>query len=197
MRHLVHVISIIFGLAVLTGAQTAKHVEFSRELIRVAVETGGITVDASYVFTNDGPAPQRQALFYPFPVDSLHPYPDEVDVTCDGREVGFERQGSGVVISIDVPAHGEAVMGVTYHQPSDDGSGCYILTTTAAWESPLEVARFEITVPDDLELVEVSYLVDEVVASGHAHIHVIDREDFLPDHDLCFSWRPADLRPQR
>lgn len=176
----------------------AQGVKFSRERIRVAVAPGGIHVDAAYIFTNAASAPRHQALYYPFPVDSLHPYPDDVAVDCDGSEVAFHRQGYGVVFSIEVPARGQAVMHVFYGQESGDSSACYILTTTAAWRSPLEVARFEITVPDSLELADVSYPVDDVVKVDGARVHVIDREDFLPERDLCFRWRLADPEgPQR
>jgi hypothetical protein len=179
-------------------------VVFSREHIRIAVDPDGIRVDASYVFTNRSAVPQRQALFYPFPIDSLHPYPDAVAVRSDGKEVESRRQGDGVVITIDVPPRGQSVLTVAYQQASrqasrrarGDRSGCYILTTTSAWKSPLQVARFEITVPDSLELTDVSYPVDQVTTADGAHVHVIDREEFLPDRDLCFAWRPAPP-PQR
>jgi hypothetical protein len=198
MRRAIY-ISLVVALVVVVAPaypQAPGRVKFSREHIRIAVDPEGIRVDASYVFTNDSAVTQRQALFYPFPVDSLHPYPGEIAVTSDGREIDFQQQGDGVVITIDVPPKGQSVMAVLYRQSSGDRSGCYILTTTSAWESPLQVARFEIAVPDSLELTHVSYPVDDVIAADGAHVHVIDREEFLPDRDLCFAWRPAPP-PQR
>jgi len=198
MRRIVHTsaLGLVLMFAVGARAQGQKRVEFSRERIQIAVADGGIAVRASYVFSNDAPAPQRQVLFYPFPVDSLHPFPDSVDVDCDGRSIPFREQGSGLAFSVDVPARGEAVLHVFYHQPSADRSACYILTTTSKWNAPLRVARYEITVPDSLELAHVSWPVDDVMTADGVQVHVIDRENFLPDHDLCVEWRRA-ASPQR
>jgi hypothetical protein len=204
-RRVVYCIAV--GLAVVCCAsvngQGTAQVQFARELIRIAVAADAITVDASYVFVNHTAALQRQPLFYPFPVDSLHPFPDSIAVACDGREIAYRerrdgaempnrKRADGVLLSIDVPARGQAVLHVFYRQPSLDRSACYILTSTSAWERALEVARFEITVPARLELVDVSHDVDDVIDDHGTRTHIIDRENFLPERDLCLRWRPAD-----
>lgn len=181
------VVSVVL-IALGWGIAASQSVQFSRELIRIAVAEDAVEVEGSYIFTNNSSRLQRQPLFYPFPVDSLHPFPGNVSVACDGEAVPFEVRDRGVTFMVDVPARGQAVLRVEYRQACLDGTACYILTTTAAWKSALEVARFEITVPDSLELVETPYPVDEVLEGDGARIHVIDREDFLPDRDLCIRW---------
>ena len=170
-------------------AQTdSPSIIFQKEHIKVFVRAKSIRVDGLYTLVNPHPSPSRQALFYPFPVDSLHPREDYVLVRCRGRVIPTRNQKDGVVFGIVVPASGSLDVEVIYEQTCLDGSGCYILTSTAAWEAPLEHASFEIHVPDDIELDWMSYEADAVSREGRSRVYEFARDDFMPDRDLCLRW---------
>lgn len=84
-----------------------------------------------------------------------------------------------------MPAKGTLCVEVFYEQACLDGSGCYILTSTAEWEAPLEHARFEIHVPDDIALDWMAYEADAVSKRGRECVYEFARRDFMPDEDLC------------
>jgi hypothetical protein len=166
-------------------------VRFEREFIRVVVKANGIRVEGTYVFANDSPAPLAAPLFYPLPVDSLHPWPTSIGVySADGEEVEFSRsRPDGVRFRVELPAGGHGSVRVVYEQPSLDGSACYILTTTSAWHRPLERADFEIVVPAGVEIESMAYEADDVVVRENDRVYILTREQFMPAKDLCMRWR--------
>lgn len=174
-----------------TGAQQPESVQFARERISIAVEDTSITVDGTYVMRNPAPYARTQSLFYPFPVDSTHPYPDSVSVWRRKQPVEFGVREDGVVFSVEIPAEASVGFRVVYRQACRDRSGCYILTTTAAWERPLKSADFVITLAEGLELEWTAYEVFPVEGGGGGRRYEFSREDFMPDRDLCLRWKPA------
>lgn len=177
------------------GRDPGGGVIFARERILVLVERDAVTVEGTYVLRNTSPRSRMQSLFYPFPVDSTHPYPDSMSVRQGGRNVPYRRTAGGVSFAVEIPARDVAGFRVSYRQTSLDASACYILTSTAAWGRPLESADFEIAVAPGLALEEVSYDVSEVVRADTdrdgTRRYRMSREDFMPDRDLCLRWRPV------
>jgi hypothetical protein len=88
-----------------------------------------------------------------------------------------------------MPASGGATVKVVYEQPTLDGSGCYILTTTGEWKRPLARADFEVLVPPAIELESMSYDAERVVDTPQGRAHRFGRENFMPKKDLCVRWK--------
>jgi hypothetical protein len=174
-------------------SRSQQPVEFARERIAIFVDGGGIAVDGVYVLRNPTPRDRVQALFYPFPVDSTHPFPDSISVWQKQEPVPFERSGDGVVFSIEVAAGKSAGFRVVYEQKCLDNTGCYILTTTTIWNRPLEWADFEITFADGVELEWAAYELTPLGNQKGVRTYEFSREDFMPEKDLCLRWkaRPA------
>jgi len=189
----------LLGLLAALAAQVASaqpevrepEVRFEREFIRIAVKADGIRVEGTYVFKNDSPTPRVAPLFYPLPVDSLHPWPTFIGVySADGEEVEFSQpRPDGVLFRVELAAAGHGRVRVVYEQPSFDRSACYILTTTSAWRRPLERADFEIVVPADIEIESLTYEADDLVVRENERVYVITREQFMPAKDMCMRWR--------
>jgi hypothetical protein len=165
-------------------------IEFEREYIRVLVRPTGIRVDGTYYFENKSPVPRVVPLFYPFPVDSLHPWPTHIAVySQEGDTLKFFRpRMDGILFRVELPAAGVGSARVVYDQPSFDGSACYILTTTRAWQQPLARADFEIRVPAGIELTSITYDVDEIVETPSERTYFFRREKFMPTENLCLEW---------
>ncbi len=161
---------------------------FSREHIKIFVRTSGIRVDGSYTFANPDTLPYQQWLFYPFPVDSLHPTVDKIEVRSSGAEVPFHSKANGVFFYVSLPERGSVVIDVCYEQTCLESSGCYILTTTARWNAPLEHASFEVHVPDTILLDWMAYDAEFVTTSNGTTIYRFARNDFMPKSDLCLRW---------
>jgi hypothetical protein len=163
-------------------------VSFDREVIRVFLSEESIRVEGTYVFTTSAPRGGRQALHYPFPVDSLHPFPDIIAVRSGEDTLRFSRAGDGVRFTISLPPNRETTFDVDYEQRCLQPHGCYILTTTAAWERPLKRADFEVHVPDAIRLVSSTYDMEEMRGGEGGRVYTFSRTEFMPDTDLCLSW---------
>lgn len=177
------------ALALPAGSEpTREGIRFQKEHIRVFVRPKSIRVQGLYTFVNPEPSPRRENLFYPIPVDSLHPPQDYVLVRVGERTVQNKPAGNGVVFAIDVPANGSLAVEVIYEQTCLDGSGCYILTTTAEWKEPLEHASFEIHVPDSIEIDWMAYDARAKGGGRKEKVYAFSRDDFMPEKDLCLRW---------
>ncbi|MEJ2721296.1 MAG: hypothetical protein P8181_09165 [bacterium] len=182
-------ITVVSLVAVFCGLAAAGPVRFEREAITVWVTPDAIRVEGAYTFVNTLPVSFSQGLFYPFPIDSLHPDVNNVSVHMGGSALEFKRMSKGVGFTIMLPASGSGTAIVSYEQSALDSSGCYILTSTSAWDAPLEEARFKVHIPDTLELIDSSYEFDRVTAQDGERIYRFVRTDFLPETDLCLRWR--------
>jgi hypothetical protein len=173
------------------GEAAPTGIRFQKEHITIFVHEKSIRVDGLYTFINPDPSPCRQALFYPIPTDSLHPAQDYVLVRAEGRVLATKPFANGVAFGVTVPASGQLTVEVIYEQSSRDRSGCYILTSTAEWEAPLEHASFEIRVPEGIDLDWMAYDADTVLSEGGERIYAFSRTEFMPEKDLCIRWRPG------
>jgi hypothetical protein len=181
--------------AIPAGSETpSQGIRFQKERIQVFVRAKSIRVQGLYTFVNPEPSPRRETLFYPIPVDSLHPPQDYVLVRVANGTVTTKPLGNGVVFAIDVPADGSLDVEVIYEQTCLDGSGCYILTSTAEWKAPLEHASFEIHVPDSIEIGWMAYDVRAKDGGRKERVYAFSRDDFMPEKDLCLRWHVRGTR---
>ncbi len=185
---LVFAVCLVLLLVSSVSTTTSPGAVFEREAIRIFVGADKVQVEGDYVFRNQSPSPQLQGLLYPFPVDSLHPYPSEIQIYYEGETVPFKKMGNGVAFRFEIPAQSKAKITVCYEQACFDNTACYILTSTSAWENPLEAATFEITVPKQIELKWIAYDIEETVEDPEKVIHKFSRKNFMPEKDLCLKW---------
>jgi hypothetical protein len=171
------------------GALAEPTVVFKSETVKVFVADGSVRVEGSYTFTASSSSPLVAGLFYPFPIDSTHTFPDSILVTSSGHTLPFRKVEDGIFFSIRLSAGQLTAVDVYYEQPCLDNTACYILTSTEAWTNPLESANFEIHVPSDLDLHWIAYEIDEVTEDNDMAVHRFGRRDFMPDKDLCLRWR--------
>jgi hypothetical protein len=197
----VRLVGVVLWFLVVPAAsrgQPQPTVEFTRERISIVVEDARIAVDGTYVLRNRTALDRVQNLFYPFPVDSAHPYPDSISVWQNREPLPFERSGNGLLFSVRIPAGEAAAFRVVYGQNCLDHTGCYILTTTAAWNRPLERAEFDITFGGGAEMEWATYDLKYVGGGKNGRTYEFTRERFMPDRDLCLRWKtgaPSDTSP--
>jgi hypothetical protein len=173
----------------LHGQPAQPTIVFEREHIRIHLGAAEIRIEGTYTFANPSSTSLRQGLYYPFPIDSLHPTVENVTVRSGNDTIPFTHTDKGIGLTVFVPENGSTEIKVSYSQTCLDGTGCYILTSTAAWEAPLRHASFEIHVPDTLQLDWAAYDIDKVTKGRASRIHEFSRVNFMPDRDLCLRWR--------
>ena len=169
--------------------QTISPVVFAREKIVLHIDQQFLRVEGDYVFRNTTGTDQTQPLFYPFPVDTLHPYPGFISVRHGDRTLPFDKRAEGVGFSVKVPADTTTTVRVIYEQECYDNSGCYILTSTSAWKRPLESAVFEVNLAGGIHLEWSAYDLSPSDETAAGRTLGFARENFLPDKDLCLRWK--------
>jgi len=178
----------VTALPSVAHSQARESVLFQTEKITIAVTTDTISVQGQYTFANTSSFPRFVTLFYPFAVDSLHPFPSHISVTSGTNGIPFKIGPNGIYFAVRLPSDGSARVDVSYDQPCLVPNACYILRTTAYWQAPLDEARFEIRITPGIELKSMSYLADEVLADGDTFVCKLTRKKFMPVTDLCVEW---------
>jgi hypothetical protein len=172
-------------LAACREAAPESPVHFAREEIAMNVRPGTLEVRGTYHFTCSSKGPLVALVFYPFPLDSTHPYPDTIDV----KQHGFQRQDSGVSFRMHLKPNAEDSFFAYYRQPLKTNSATYIVTTTRKWKRAIDVARFRVSVPLSLKDVKLTYKPDSMVISGGTVSYFFTRKRFYPDKDVTVTWR--------
>lgn len=176
------------------SALAASKVIFKAETVKIFVASRSVQVEGSYSFTANSTSPLVAGLFYPLPIDSTHTFPDSIRVTSGGNTLSYRMVEGGILFSVRLSPGRLTAVDVFYSQSCLDKTACYILTSTAEWDAPLENAAFEIHVPADLELSWSAYAEDEASKGGGITIHRFSRRNFMPDKDLCLRWRERQKR---
>ncbi len=149
------------------------------------VRPGTLEVRGMYHFTCSAKEPLVAALFYPFPFDSTHLYPDSIDI----RQHGFQRQDSGVSFRMRFQPGAEDSFFAYYRQPLRANCATYIVTTTRKWKRPIDLAQFRVTVPVVFEDVKLTFKPDSAVRSDSTVSYFFTRKKFYPDRDVIVRWR--------
>jgi hypothetical protein len=138
-----------------------------------------------YHFTNSLANPATAVIFYPFPLDSIHAWPDSVLVP--GYE--FERSDSGVAFKMLFKPQVEDSFLAYYRQSLHGRQARYIVTTTQVWKRAIDQARFRIIVPANFKDVKLNYKPDAVVRTDTTVIYSFTRRGFFPNKDVVITWK--------
>lgn len=157
---------------------------FYKERVVISLAPGEVTVEGVYFFRNTSSRERRVRIYYPFPIDEDHPYPDRIEV--EGFQ--FTREDRGISWSMSFPACSDTSVRVRYRQKLYANSAAYTLTTTRYWKKPLRRAEFIIKVPRDWEALTISYPPDRREAKDGLVYYYITETDFMPDKDLVIRW---------
>lgn len=188
---------ILIALASCSSEPEAPHstgpVHFCEEDVTVAPSVGRVRVAGLYSFRNETDRLVEMGIAYPFPVDECHAFPDSVSVTelRDGEPVtiAFSERPASVFWRMRFDGRETRRVRVEYSQALARNRAVYIVTTTAAWGRPIDVAEFHIEVPRGLRDVRLSFSPDTVEDRGDTIVYHLREEGFLPDSDIKIEWR--------
>jgi hypothetical protein len=159
-------------------------VHFAREEVSLDVRPGTLEVRGVYHFKCSARQPLVASVFYPFPLDSTHLYPDSIEI----RQHRFQRQDSGVSFRMRFVPNVEDSFFAYYRQPLKTNSATYIVTTARKWKRPIDLAQFRVTVPASLKDVELTFRPDSVTESDSTVSYFFTRKKFFPDKDVAVTW---------
>jgi hypothetical protein len=166
---------------------------FHREHVTVEASGGRTRVVGIYYFRNESDEPLTTMIKYPFPVDRNHMMPFRIRVWEQAEEglepLGYVRADASVNWQMRFEPRGERVVRVEYVQEIKKNHAVYIVTTTRAWQRPIELAEFEFRMPAHFADVELSFKPDSVSVSEDTVVYYMRATDFLPDADLSVTWR--------
>jgi hypothetical protein len=182
------VLAVVTVLSNVAYTQPRQSILFQKERVIISITTGRVLIQGEYTFANMSSLPRSVRLFYPFPVDSLHPFPPNISVSSGDKRIPFRTAGDGIYFAVKLLAQSSANIDISYEQRCLIPNACYILKSTAYWQTPLEEADFEIRIPTGIELKSMSYAADEVLKNGDTLVCSFTRKNFMPVRDLCLEW---------
>lgn len=183
--------SLILVTMIFACPQAGAQVAFIREHITVSVSGTLCTLDADYYFKNSSARPASCSIFYPLINRKDLPYPDSILVLTDSIDAPtrLEKASEGILFYLSLRGKETRNVHVRYRQKTPAQKFEYILTSTKAWGKPLELAEFQIVVPDSLRLVSCTPAFDAKQKSEHEAVYLITRHDFLPASNLVVQWK--------
>ncbi|MEO0005260.1 MAG: hypothetical protein ABIK49_04580 [candidate division WOR-3 bacterium] len=160
-------------------------VRFCREEVAITVHSGSVEVLGKYHIKSRAKNRITVQFFYPFPIDSTHPFPDSIAVP----DKEFTSADSGVLFQMRFDPGKEDSFSVYYRQEIKENSCRYIVTTTRRWQEPIERAYFTITVPAEFKGVNFSFKPDSIQKGDTATTYFLTFWRFYPEKDIVITWR--------
>jgi len=75
-----------------------------------------------------------------------------------------------------------------YEQKLKGNTARYIVKTTRQWQRPLDLARFEITLPKNELNYKISYPADSIKEESSYQKIYFTRRNFFPKEDVIINW---------
>jgi hypothetical protein len=177
-------IVVLFASLFLFSPAISPIVTFSEESIALYVHPDSLEVQAKYVFTNPWSFPVRQSIILPFPVDSRHPMPDDIELTLSstGEPIPARRCLNSYAFCLNFRPKEIIEVSLSYMQKSCDHTASYILTSTHSWQKPLRYGSYSLHKMGVTDLGS-NYALKVDKAGGS-----FERENFMPVHDWKIQW---------
>jgi len=148
------------------------------------VDSGKVSISADYYFKNPSNQTKSALIFYPFPIDEYHYYPDSILVLG----LDYTKNDSGVNFIMRFKPNAGDTLKVFYRQKLKDNQARYILTTTKQWQRPLKQAKFIIDVLENFTNLQLSYKPDSIIRRNNRVLYYIAKKNFMPNKDLIINW---------
>jgi hypothetical protein len=163
---------------------SSNPIKFQSEEIRMSVDSSRVSIAATYYFKNDSTQLLRARIFYPFPIDEYHYYPDSIVVLG----LDYTQNDSGIDLAMKFEPACIETLNIFYQQKLKGNQARYILTTTKHWKNPLQQSSFIIDIPDNLQNLEMSYLTDSIIQKDSRKYYYLTKRNFMPEQDLVIKW---------
>lgn len=187
MKKLIIFTFFIFTLASFSHAEMP--VKFFKEEINITLKKNSVNVRGLYFFESKSDFDEMKIkMFYPFPVDTSHLYPEKIKVLNPENPLEFNKKKDGIEWNLYFEPLGVETVLVEYKQKIKEKNATYILTTTKLWKQKIDKATFIIESPEEFKELNFSIKPDSVKSKAKKQFYYITRRYFLPKTDLKISW---------
>jgi hypothetical protein len=170
----------------------AQGLQFVKEKIDFEITESEFIVDAVYYFKNTSPDTIKQYMLYPFP---QNPELGEI-ISVKGSAVYPEKDLDVIRNFNQKAAHfrlkiypeDTALTHIVYKQQITNQKAEYILTSTKAWNKPLEKADFTLKIPINIKIDSLSYNADSLCCTKEYLLYKWYFIDFMPDRNFYVSF---------
>jgi hypothetical protein len=176
-------------IVILNTGLSAQRIEFFKENITMEIEGDLFYVSGTYYFRYD--LDDKKLIYYPFPrsrhygrVDSVMIY----DLTNDQPIKPEERNKDGLIFLLDFSNGPELAIQVSYRQEVPKGRAEYIIETTKAWRKPLEMATYQLIVPEGTSITSFSIQPGDSITTAGAKVFIWEKYNYLPEENLIFEF---------
>jgi hypothetical protein len=197
MRVWLIVACLLIPIIVRAGDRSApsRPVEFFAEEITLAVDDSTATVTGIYHFRNNTLRPGSYPVMFPFYVDSLSSFPDEVsgraiEPDTQALEIVLREERGGAIIRIPLSPAAVTSWQLTYRQMIRGKSARYVLVSTQAWGAPLQDATYHFVAPESFANIAVWPKPDSVTHNAGLIEYWSHESNFMPNRDMEINWSP-------
>jgi len=172
---------------ILSTSIFSQGVKFFAEDITFRLDKEYFIVDGVYWFFNDTDKPVEKIIFYPFPFDTAAGEVDSITIynlSEQREETALQINDNGLRYLLVMAASDTCIYRIGYRQRVRNGCVKYILTSTAAWNRPLEWAKYKLIADNSAEINMFSYDPDRLYTIENEKIFFWGKRNFQPEYDF-------------
>lgn len=178
---------LIFFLSSLIIQSRAQRADFYREYISIEISDSAVMINGIYYFRNVHDTPLQSNLFYPFPKDSTYGEISDVfafEMNDSAKNVLVSHNQRLAALKLNIPPNAEKKLNIGYTQKISGNHAEYIVTTTQKWKKPIELAQFELIVPDHFVIDGLKYIPHDTSARNNKVHYYFSEEAFFPEEEF-------------
>ena len=170
----------------------SQGIQFYREKLDFDISDSVFTVDGIYYFSNTTHDTIKQYMLYPFPEDEElgEVFSVEGNAIYPNKNLevikGFNQKAAH--FRLIIYPNDTAVTHIIYKQKITHQKAEYVLTSTKAWNRPLENAEFSIKIPMDTRIDSLSYNADSLCCSKDYLMYKWYFKNLMPEHNFYVSF---------
>lgn len=175
-----------------SGFCQLENIEFVEEEITIELNDSMISVTGLYYYHNPGKQDRNISLMYPFPQNKFYGKAENVfafELNEPYKDVLAQANEHAATVRLSIEANRQKALCIGYSQKLYGNRAEYIVSTTRGWDKPLNLAGFELIVPDQLKIDSLAYIpYDTLVGMGKIHYYFKEK-DFWPESEFVIFFR--------
>lgn len=170
----------LFLLTLLPFATPAqRELSFAEEYIDFSIGKSGFETNGVYLFVNNTDRKLYQEIRFPFAVGTDSIEIQQLYNLSEQKKIAYKTGDKSISFAIAAEPRDTVQVNVNYRQKLLRNN-VYILRSTMAWGEPLQIAKYTLTVHDDLEIESTSYPYDV----QKENVMYWERRGFMPEKNF-------------
>ena len=189
IRHTRKIVLLLI-IAASTGNLFSQDISFYKENITMKIEAQSFFVTGLYYFKSE--KYKKSTLIYPFPIDAKYGSVDSIyifNITTNEFIKPLEVKSEYIVFSLDFSHERDLSIQITYKQILNSTRAEYILNTTLSWREPLQIANYQLIIPNDIKIESFSIHPKDSIIAGNEVIYYWEEKNYMPAKNLIFDFK--------